>query len=135
MTTVNHWMSVEEIEQVVPQNCKKVGHITRNYRTPAAARNQRTLICYECGSLGHYKSNCLIVKFQNRVDMYWKGKALTLGDGGTMGRGVAEEGEEGGKKERREKEEEGEIGGDKRGKGKEGTGGGEGGYGGRKRIH
>ncbi|GJR84695.1 putative reverse transcriptase domain-containing protein [Tanacetum coccineum] len=24
---------------------------------------------------GHYKSNCPIVKFQNRVDMYWKGKA------------------------------------------------------------
>ncbi|GKE82008.1 reverse transcriptase domain-containing protein, partial [Tanacetum coccineum] len=43
--------------------------------TPTAARNQRTLTCYECGSLGHYKSNCPIVKFQNRVDMYWKGKA------------------------------------------------------------
>ncbi|GKD50250.1 hypothetical protein Tco_1279226 [Tanacetum coccineum] len=26
-------------------------------------------------SLGHYKSNCPIVKFQNCVDMYWKGKA------------------------------------------------------------
>ncbi|GJV40181.1 reverse transcriptase domain-containing protein [Tanacetum coccineum] len=56
-------------------NCKKVGHITRNCRTPTTARNQRTLTCYECGSLGHYKSNCPIVKFQNRVDMYWKGKA------------------------------------------------------------
>ncbi|GJW70354.1 reverse transcriptase domain-containing protein [Tanacetum coccineum] len=43
--------------------------------TPTTARNQRTLTCYECGSLGHYKSNCPIVKFQNRVDMYWKGKA------------------------------------------------------------
>ncbi|GJR99876.1 reverse transcriptase domain-containing protein [Tanacetum coccineum] len=43
--------------------------------TLAAARNQRTLTCYECGSLGHYKSNCPIVKFQNRVDMYRKGKA------------------------------------------------------------
>ncbi|GKB68620.1 reverse transcriptase domain-containing protein [Tanacetum coccineum] len=56
-------------------NYKKVGHITQNCRTPTAARNQRTLTCYECGSLGHYKSNCPIVKFQNRVDMYWKGKA------------------------------------------------------------
>ncbi|GJV36220.1 hypothetical protein Tco_1408697 [Tanacetum coccineum] len=28
-----------------------------------------------CRSLGHYKSNCPIVKFQNRMDMYWKGKA------------------------------------------------------------
>ncbi|GJU68854.1 putative reverse transcriptase domain-containing protein [Tanacetum coccineum] len=33
------------------------------------------VICYGCGGLGHYKSNCPIVKFQNRVDMYWKGKA------------------------------------------------------------
>ncbi|GKC15248.1 putative reverse transcriptase domain-containing protein [Tanacetum coccineum] len=43
--------------------------------TPTTARNQRTLTCYECRSLGHYKSNYPIVKFQNRVDMYWKGKA------------------------------------------------------------
>ncbi|GJU17543.1 reverse transcriptase domain-containing protein [Tanacetum coccineum] len=43
--------------------------------TPTAAKNQRTLTCYECGSLGHYKSNCLTMRFQNRVDMYWKGKA------------------------------------------------------------
>ncbi|GJZ56332.1 reverse transcriptase domain-containing protein [Tanacetum coccineum] len=51
------------------RNCKKVGHITQNYRTPVAARNQRTHTCYECGSLRHYKSECPIVKFQNRVDM------------------------------------------------------------------
>ncbi|GJW33691.1 reverse transcriptase domain-containing protein [Tanacetum coccineum] len=57
------------------KNCKKVGHITQHCRTPTTARNQPTLTCYECGSLGHYKSNCPIVKFQNRVDMYWKGKA------------------------------------------------------------
>nr|GFB88871.1 hypothetical protein [Tanacetum cinerariifolium] len=25
--------------------------------------------CYECGSLRHYKSKCLIVKFHKRVDM------------------------------------------------------------------
>ncbi|GKA31828.1 reverse transcriptase domain-containing protein [Tanacetum coccineum] len=31
-------------------NCKKFGHITRNCRTPTAARNQRTLTCYKCGS-------------------------------------------------------------------------------------
>ncbi|GJW80148.1 reverse transcriptase domain-containing protein [Tanacetum coccineum] len=56
------------------RNCKKFGHITRNCRTPTTARNQRTLTCYECGSLGHYKSNYPTVRFQNRVDMYWKGK-------------------------------------------------------------
>ncbi|GJT62422.1 reverse transcriptase domain-containing protein [Tanacetum coccineum] len=37
-------------------NCKKVGDKTENCRTPAAARNQRTRTCYECGSLRHYKS-------------------------------------------------------------------------------
>ncbi|GKE29712.1 reverse transcriptase domain-containing protein, partial [Tanacetum coccineum] len=41
-----------------------------NCGTHAVARNQQTLTCYECGSLGHYKSNCPIAKFQNRVDMY-----------------------------------------------------------------
>ncbi|GJX84210.1 putative reverse transcriptase domain-containing protein [Tanacetum coccineum] len=55
-------------------NYKKFGHITQNCRTPTAARNQRTLTCYECGSLGYYKSNCTTGRFQNRVDMYWKGK-------------------------------------------------------------
>ncbi|GJS47033.1 reverse transcriptase domain-containing protein [Tanacetum coccineum] len=56
-------------------NCKKFSHITRNCRTLTTARNQRTLTCYKCGSLGHYKSNCPIVRFQNHVDMYGKGKA------------------------------------------------------------
>nr|GFC66763.1 hypothetical protein [Tanacetum cinerariifolium] len=37
--------------------------------TPATAKNQRTRTCYECGSLGHYKSECLIVKFHKHVDM------------------------------------------------------------------
>ncbi|GKD94702.1 hypothetical protein Tco_1374539 [Tanacetum coccineum] len=40
------------------------------------------VIYYECGGLGHYKSNFPIVKFQNRVDMYWKGKAR--GDSSAM---------------------------------------------------
>ncbi|GJV69511.1 reverse transcriptase domain-containing protein [Tanacetum coccineum] len=55
--------------------CKKIGHLALDCRTPAAAEHQRTLTCYECGGLGHYKSNCPMVKFQNRVDMYWEGKA------------------------------------------------------------
>nr|GFB57177.1 reverse transcriptase domain-containing protein [Tanacetum cinerariifolium] len=37
------------------KNCKKVGHIIQNYRTPTTAKNQRTRTCYECGSLRHYK--------------------------------------------------------------------------------
>nr|GFC23806.1 reverse transcriptase domain-containing protein [Tanacetum cinerariifolium] len=51
------------------RNCKKVGHITQNCKTPATAKNQRTRTCYECGSLGHYKSECPIVKFHKRMDM------------------------------------------------------------------
>nr|GFC57035.1 hypothetical protein [Tanacetum cinerariifolium] len=39
-------------------NCKKVGHIIQNFRTPATAKNQRTRTCYECGSLRHYKIEC-----------------------------------------------------------------------------
>ncbi|GJQ96946.1 hypothetical protein Tco_0008085 [Tanacetum coccineum] len=39
-------------------NCKKVGHMTWDCRNPAAARNQRTLTCYECGDEGHYRSDC-----------------------------------------------------------------------------
>nr|GFC78033.1 hypothetical protein [Tanacetum cinerariifolium] len=51
------------------RNCKKVGHIIQNCRTPATAKNQRTRTCYECGSLRHYKSKCPIVKFHKHVDM------------------------------------------------------------------
>nr|GFB88023.1 reverse transcriptase domain-containing protein [Tanacetum cinerariifolium] len=50
-------------------NCKKVGHIIQNCRTPATAKNQRTHTCYECGSMRHYKSECPIVMFHERVDM------------------------------------------------------------------
>nr|GFB20365.1 reverse transcriptase domain-containing protein [Tanacetum cinerariifolium] len=50
-------------------HCKKVGHIIQNCRTPATAKNRRTRTCYECGSLGHYKSECPIVKFHEHVDM------------------------------------------------------------------
>ncbi|GJV35323.1 putative reverse transcriptase domain-containing protein [Tanacetum coccineum] len=64
-------------------NCKWRGHQARDCRIPVPKAKQRSVvsgkkaevICYGCGGLGHYKSNCPIVKFQNRVDMYWKGKA------------------------------------------------------------
>nr|GFC47269.1 reverse transcriptase domain-containing protein [Tanacetum cinerariifolium] len=48
---------------------KKVGHVIQNFRTPATAKNRRTHTCYECGSLGHYKSECPIVKFHKHMDM------------------------------------------------------------------
>nr|GEW28587.1 reverse transcriptase domain-containing protein [Tanacetum cinerariifolium] len=54
-------------------NCKKVGYIIQNCRTPATAKNQRTRTCYECGSLRHYKSECPIVKFHICADMIHRG--------------------------------------------------------------
>ncbi|GJS26439.1 putative reverse transcriptase domain-containing protein [Tanacetum coccineum] len=47
------------------RNCKKIGHMTQDCRNPAAARNQRTLTYYECGNLGHYRSDFPELKNQN----------------------------------------------------------------------
>ncbi|GKB11953.1 reverse transcriptase domain-containing protein [Tanacetum coccineum] len=46
-------------------NYKKVGHMTRDCRNPTAAKNRRTLTCYECGNQGHYRSDCPELKNQN----------------------------------------------------------------------
>nr|GEW50109.1 putative reverse transcriptase domain-containing protein [Tanacetum cinerariifolium] len=42
---------------------------TFHHNRPCIVKNQRTRTCYECGSLRHYTSECLIVKFQKRVDI------------------------------------------------------------------
>ncbi|GJW81004.1 reverse transcriptase domain-containing protein [Tanacetum coccineum] len=39
--------------------------VKQDCRNPAAARNQRTLTCYECENLGHYKGDCPELKNQN----------------------------------------------------------------------
>ncbi|GJY25355.1 putative reverse transcriptase domain-containing protein [Tanacetum coccineum] len=140
MTTVNQWMSVEEIEQIVAQRVansieaiaiyesinqtkqqeNKVAGNASNKRKwegdqnggsnqqqnkehkvfrayavgpnnkkeyagtlplpeakprPSMAKLKVKVTYYECGELGHYKRDCPIVKLQNRMDKYWKGKA------------------------------------------------------------
>nr|GFA15679.1 hypothetical protein [Tanacetum cinerariifolium] len=48
------------------RDCKKVGHIIQNCRTPATAKNQRTYTCYECRSLRHYKEE--IMRMMNHLN-------------------------------------------------------------------
>ncbi|GJT51025.1 reverse transcriptase domain-containing protein [Tanacetum coccineum] len=54
-------------------NCKRVGHMTRNCRTLVLSTTQRPLVinqktvvtCYDCGKQGHYKSEYSKLKNQN----------------------------------------------------------------------
>nr|GEV46551.1 reverse transcriptase domain-containing protein [Tanacetum cinerariifolium] len=45
--------------------CNRVGHLTRDCRSPAASNNQRTLTCYEYENQGYYKSDCTELKNRN----------------------------------------------------------------------
>nr|GEZ84591.1 reverse transcriptase domain-containing protein [Tanacetum cinerariifolium]GFA01090.1 reverse transcriptase domain-containing protein [Tanacetum cinerariifolium] len=38
-------------------NCKRVGHLTQDCRSPAVTNNQRNLTFYECRNQGHYRSD------------------------------------------------------------------------------
>nr|GEZ25964.1 hypothetical protein [Tanacetum cinerariifolium] len=46
-------------------NCKRVGHLTRDCRSPAATNNHRNPTCYECENQGHYRSDCSELKNQD----------------------------------------------------------------------
>ncbi|GJW02894.1 RNA-directed DNA polymerase, eukaryota [Tanacetum coccineum] len=59
-------------------NCKRVGHLTQDCRSPAATNNQRNLTCYECGNQGHYRSDCPELKNQKHGNQA----------GGTIARGM-----------------------------------------------
>nr|GEZ14497.1 reverse transcriptase domain-containing protein [Tanacetum cinerariifolium] len=39
-------------------NCKGVGHLTRDCRSPVVTNNRRNLACYKCVNQGHYRSDC-----------------------------------------------------------------------------
>ncbi|GJT93863.1 reverse transcriptase domain-containing protein [Tanacetum coccineum] len=64
-------------------NCKRVGHMTRDCKTFVAAMNQRThvailkatITCYECGRLRHFRNECQKLRNQNQVNQIWKEKA------------------------------------------------------------
>nr|GEX47579.1 reverse transcriptase domain-containing protein [Tanacetum cinerariifolium] len=49
-------------------NCKRVGHLTQDYRTPAATNNHRNPTCYQCGNQGHYRSDCPELKNQDHIN-------------------------------------------------------------------
>ncbi|GJZ04981.1 hypothetical protein Tco_0538256 [Tanacetum coccineum] len=56
-------------------NCKRVGHSTRDCRSPTATTNQRTLTCFKCGNQGHYRSEYPRLKNQNCKNQTGNGEA------------------------------------------------------------
>ncbi|GJV85957.1 putative reverse transcriptase domain-containing protein [Tanacetum coccineum] len=65
-------------------NCKRIDHLTQDCRSPDAANNnqraegvnQRVLTCFECGTQGHFKSNCPKLKNRNQGNEAGNGNAI-----------------------------------------------------------
>ncbi|GJS46127.1 putative reverse transcriptase domain-containing protein [Tanacetum coccineum] len=73
-------------------NCKRVGHLARDYRSPTDVNTQRapgtvqkTGTCFEYGSQGHFKRDCPKLKNQNHGNAAGnneaRGRAYALGGG------------------------------------------------------
>ncbi|GKC58633.1 RNA-directed DNA polymerase, eukaryota [Tanacetum coccineum] len=67
-------------------NCKRVGHLTRDCRSPTTTNNQRNLTCYEYRSQGNYRSDYPELKNQNHGNQArgtgTRGVVHALGGGG-----------------------------------------------------
>ena len=67
-------------------NCKGVGHMTRNCKTLVPPTNHRANLakqntigtCYECGIQGHYKKDCLRLKNQTKSAEFGKEKLMGI---------------------------------------------------------
>nr|GFA46847.1 putative reverse transcriptase domain-containing protein [Tanacetum cinerariifolium]GFA50593.1 putative reverse transcriptase domain-containing protein [Tanacetum cinerariifolium] len=68
-------------------NCKRTGHLARNYRSRSVANNnnnnqkaqganQRVLTFFECGAHGHFKNNCLKLRNKNQRNQAGNGNAV-----------------------------------------------------------
>ncbi|GKB67611.1 reverse transcriptase domain-containing protein, partial [Tanacetum coccineum] len=68
-------------------NCKRVGHLTRDCRSPTTTNNQRALTHYACGNQGHYRSDCPELKNRNHGNQAGgaeaRGMVYALGGGET----------------------------------------------------
>ncbi|GJU51440.1 putative reverse transcriptase domain-containing protein [Tanacetum coccineum] len=75
-----------QAQQKPPKN-KRVGHLTRDCRSPATTNNQRNHTFYECGNQGHYKSDCPELKNRNNENQAEgteaRGMVYALGGGET----------------------------------------------------
>ncbi|GJX95543.1 putative reverse transcriptase domain-containing protein [Tanacetum coccineum] len=79
--------TITMMDSVPPKcyKCNRVGHLARDYRSPAnanTANNQRGTMegqkatCFECGAQGHFKRECPKLKNNNRGNPAGNGNAL-----------------------------------------------------------